>query len=90
VNFSHILKFEILGCDTLQQPSTQTLPTITEVVEHSTFDNIPEVQLLQANMSTTASDTSQNGGGASSTETCGGDQHLNTNPNPPPPLRQVN
>jgi hypothetical protein len=28
-----------------QQPSTQTLPTITEAVEHPTFDNILEVQL---------------------------------------------
>jgi hypothetical protein len=62
-----------------QQPSTQTLSTITEAVEHPTFDNNPEVQLLQANMSTTTASTSQGNG-------C--EQHLNTNP-PLPPL-QVN
>jgi hypothetical protein len=62
-----------------EQPSTQTVPTMTEVAEHSTFDNIPKVQLQQANMSTTTVDTSQGDGG---------DQHLNTNP--PPPPSQVN
>jgi hypothetical protein len=61
-----------------QQPSTQTLPTITKAAEHPTFDNILEAQPQHANMSTTTADTSQTGGG---------DQHLNTNP--PPPL-QVN
>jgi hypothetical protein len=28
-----------------QHPSTQALPSITEVAQHSTFDNILEVQL---------------------------------------------
>jgi hypothetical protein len=58
-----------------QQPSTQTLPTITEAAEHLTLDNIPDVQLQQANMSTTAAVTSQGDEG---------DQHLNANPPPPP------
>jgi hypothetical protein len=42
----------------LQQPSTQILPTITEAVE-PTFDNILEVQLQHATMSTTAVIASQ-------------------------------
>jgi hypothetical protein len=46
-----------------QQPSTQTLPTITEATEHLTLDNIPEVQLQQANMSTATADTNQGDGG---------------------------
>jgi hypothetical protein len=54
-----------------QQPSTQTLPTIIEAAEHPTFGNIPEAKPQQANMSTTTAGTSQTGGG---------DQHLNTNP----------
>jgi hypothetical protein len=58
----------------LQQPPTQTLPTITEATE-PTFNNIPEVQLQQAIISTTAAVTSQGNGG---------DQHLNTNPLSPP------
>jgi hypothetical protein len=62
----------------LQQPSTQALPTITKAAE-LTFDDIPEVQLQQATMSTTIIVTSQGNGG---------DQHLNTNPLPPP--SQVN
>jgi hypothetical protein len=57
-----------------QQPSTQTLPTIVEAAE-PTFDNIPEVQLQQATISTTATIVSQGNEG---------DQHLNTNPLPPP------
>jgi hypothetical protein len=73
-----------------QQLPTQNLPTITKVAEHPTFDNIPEVQLHQVNMSTTTAGTSQNGRGTSSTQTSGGDQHLNTNPPPPPPPPQVN
>jgi hypothetical protein len=63
-----------------KQPSTQTLPTITEVVENLTFGNIPEIQLQQVNISTTVAGTSQSGGG---------DHHLNANP-PPPPPSQVN
>jgi hypothetical protein len=62
----------------LQHPSTKALPTITKVVE-LTFDNIPEVQLQQTTMSTTAVVTSQGNEG---------DLHLNTNPHPPP--SQVN
>jgi hypothetical protein len=45
-----------------QQPSTQTLLTITEDTEHPIFDNIPEIQLQQPNMSTTTASTSQTGG----------------------------
>jgi hypothetical protein len=44
-----------------QQPSTQTLPTITEATEHPTFDNIPEIQLQEANISIAAVGTSQTG-----------------------------
>jgi hypothetical protein len=62
----------------LQQPCTQTLPTITEVAE-PTFENFPEVQLQHATMSTTAAIASQSNEG---------DKHLNTNPLPPP--SQVN
>jgi hypothetical protein len=61
-----------------QQPSTQTLHTITEAAE-LTFDNITEVQLHHATISTTAAIASQSNEG---------DQHLNTNPLPPP--SQVN
>jgi broad specificity polyphosphatase/5'/3'-nucleotidase SurE len=61
-----------------QQPSTQTLPTITEAAEHPSFGNILEAQPQQANMLTTIVGTSQ---------TSRGDQHLNTNL---PPLPQVN
>jgi hypothetical protein len=57
----------------LQQPSTQTLSTITKATK-LTFDNILEVQLQQATMSTTAVVTSQGNGG---------DWHLKTNPLPP-------
>jgi hypothetical protein len=64
-----------------QQPSTQTLPTITEATENPTFDNIPEIQLQQVNISTTAVGTSPSSGG---------DHHLNTNLPPPPPPSQVN
>jgi hypothetical protein len=41
---------------------------------HSTFDDIPEVQLHQPanNMSTTTVASSQNGGGVGSTQTNGG------------------
>jgi hypothetical protein len=63
-----------------QQPSTQTLPTITEATENPTFDSIPKIQLHQANISTIAVGTSQSDGG---------DHHLNANP-PPPPPSQVN
>jgi hypothetical protein len=56
-----------------QQPSTQTLPTITKATENPTFDNILEIQLQQANISTTTADTSQSGRG---------DHHLNANPPP--------
>jgi hypothetical protein len=63
----------------LQQPSTQILPTITEAAEQQTFDNIPEVQLQQVNMSTTVVGTSQSSGS---------EQHLNANPPPPPPPPQ--
>jgi hypothetical protein len=57
-------------------PPTQTLSTIVEGSEHSTFGDIPELQLHQpATMSTTAADSSQNGGGARSTQTNGGDPH---------------
>jgi hypothetical protein len=63
-----------------QQPSTQTLPTITEAAKNPTFDNILEIQLQQANISTAAAGTSQSGGG---------DHHLNANL-PPPPPSQVN
>jgi hypothetical protein len=52
----------------LHHPSTWALP-ITEVTEHPAFNNILEVQLQPANMSTTAAGSSQNGGGASSTQT---------------------
>jgi hypothetical protein len=58
-----------------EQPSTKTLPTITEAAEHLTFDNILKVQLQQANMSITATVTSQGDEG---------EQHLNANPLPPP------
>jgi hypothetical protein len=39
-------------------PSTQAFPTITEGVEHLTFDTIPKVQLHPANMSTIAAGSS--------------------------------
>jgi hypothetical protein len=61
-----------------QQPSTQTLPIIAKAVEPS-FDNIPEVQLQQAITSTTSAFPCQSNEG---------EQHLNTNPLPPP--SQVN
>jgi hypothetical protein len=70
------------------QPPTQTLPTITEAAEHLAFDNIPEVQLQQANVSTTATGTNQNGRGASSTQTNGGDQHQSP-PRAPLPLQLI-
>jgi hypothetical protein len=56
-------------------PSTQALPTIAEGVEHLTFDTIPQVQLLPANMSTAATGSSQDGGATSSTQTNGGAPH---------------
>jgi hypothetical protein len=58
----------------LHHPSTQILSTITEGSRHSTFDDIPEVQLHQPanNMSTTTVASSQNGGGVGSTQTNGG------------------
>jgi hypothetical protein len=60
-------------------PSTQILSTIDEGFEHSNFDDILEVQLHQlANMSTTAADSSQNGGGTSSTQTNGVAPHQST------------
>jgi hypothetical protein len=40
----------------LEQPSSQILPTITEVAE-PTFHNIPEVQLQQATMPTIAANS---------------------------------
>jgi hypothetical protein len=46
----------------LQQPSTQTFSTITKGTK-LTFDNILEVQLHQATISTTAAVTSQGNGG---------------------------
>jgi hypothetical protein len=61
-----------------QQPSTQTLPIIAKATK-PTFDNIPEVQLQQATMATTATIANQSNEG---------EQHLNTNPLPPP--SQVN
>jgi hypothetical protein len=60
-----------------QQPSTQTLPTITKAAEHPTFGNIPEAQPQQANMATTTG----------TSKTSEGNQHLNTNP---PSSLQVN
>jgi hypothetical protein len=57
-------------------PSTETLSTIAVGSEHSTFNDIPKVHLHQpANLSTIAAGSSQNGGGASSTQTNGGDPH---------------
>jgi hypothetical protein len=58
---------------TQNQVSTHTLSTIAEGSEHPAFGDIPEVHLHQpANMSTTAVASSQNGRGASSTQTnCG-------------------
>jgi hypothetical protein len=58
-----------------QHPPNQALPTITEAIEHPTFNNIPEIQLQHDNMSTTAADSDQNGGGTSSTQTNGGAPH---------------
>jgi hypothetical protein len=53
----------------LTHPSTQSLSTITEGSEHSTFSDIPEVQLHQpANLSTTTVGSIQNGGSTSSTQ----------------------
>jgi hypothetical protein len=58
------------------KPSTQILSTIVEGSEHSNFSNIPKVHLHQpTNMSTTAAGSSQNGEGASSTQTNGGAPH---------------
>jgi hypothetical protein len=54
------------------QSPTQALLTIAEATEHPTFDNIPEIQLQQVNMSTTTAGSNQNGGGTSSTQTNGG------------------
>jgi hypothetical protein len=49
---------------------TQTLSIIVEGSEHPTFGDIPKLQLRQsATMSTTIGGSSQNGGGASSTQT---------------------
>jgi hypothetical protein len=74
---------------TLLHPSTQTLSTITEGLEHSTFGGIPKVQLHQlANMSTTATGSSQNGGGVGSTQTNRGAPHQS--PPRAPLLIQVN
>jgi hypothetical protein len=56
-------------------PPTQALPTITETVEHLTFDNIPEIQQQSANMSTTAAGSSHNGKDTSSTQTNEGATH---------------
>jgi hypothetical protein len=57
-------------------PSTQTNSTIVEGLEHLTFGYIPEVQLHQPhNMSTTTAGSSQNSGGASSTQTSRGAPH---------------
>jgi hypothetical protein len=55
-------------------PSTQSLATIAEGVEHPTFNTIPQVQPQPANMSTAAG-SRQNGGAASSTQTNGGASH---------------
>jgi hypothetical protein len=73
----------------IQQQSLQTLPTITEATENLTFNNIAEIQLQQVNLSTSIAGTSQNGEGASSTQTSEGDQYLSAIPPPPPPPLQV-
>jgi hypothetical protein len=58
-------------------PSTQILSTITEGLEHPAFSDILEVQLHQPNnnMPTIVVRSSQNDGGASSTQTNGGAPH---------------
>jgi hypothetical protein len=56
-------------------PPTQALSTIIDATKHPTFDNIPEIQLQPANMSTTAAGSNQNGRGASSTQTNRGAPH---------------
>jgi hypothetical protein len=61
---------------TIPHPSTQTLSTIPKGPGPSTLGNIPKVQPHQlANMSTTVPNSSQNNGGASSTQTNGGAPH---------------
>jgi hypothetical protein len=58
-------------------PPTQILSTITEGSEHPTFGDIPEVEVLHPtnNTSTTAAGSSQNTGGANSTQTNRGASH---------------
>jgi hypothetical protein len=59
----------------MAHPPTHTLSTIIEGSEHPTFGDIPEPrQHHPATVSTIAVGSSQNGGGASSTQTNGGDQ----------------
>jgi hypothetical protein len=63
--------------DETPEPSTRNAPTqnltiIAEGLEHEAFGDIPEVQLQHPtnnNTSTTAADSSQNAGGANSTQT---------------------
>jgi hypothetical protein len=70
------------------QSPTQALLTIAEAAEHPTFDNIPEIQLQQVNMSTTTAGSSQNGGGTSSTQTNGG-APLQSPPRAPSPVQVI-
>jgi hypothetical protein len=63
---------------TQNQSPTQNLLTIPEGLEHTTFDDIPEVELQHPannNASITAVGSSQNVRGASSTQSNGGAPH---------------
>jgi hypothetical protein len=55
---------------THSQPHTQILSTIAEGLEHATFGDIPEFDVIPPpnNVSTTAAGLSQNAGGTNSTQ----------------------
>jgi hypothetical protein len=73
----------------LHHPSTQTLSTIAEGSEYSTFGNIPEVQLYQPdNMFTTAAGSRQNDVCTRSTQTNGGAPHQSP-PGAPSPIQII-
>jgi hypothetical protein len=67
----------LLETSTQYLPPTQLLSTIAEGSEHQTFGDIPKHEVLgpTINTSTTAAGSSQNPGGANSTQTNGGAPH---------------
>jgi hypothetical protein len=75
---------------TQNHPSTQILSTIAEGSEHLTFSDVPEVQLQHQvnNTSTNAVGSSQNVGGASSTQTNEGAPH-HSPPRAPLPIQVI-